>query len=83
MMLFLKPVHKEKNWQCSCETTYPKGHNNNFIRQLTKEGCYLHRHGKKHDIYINPKNGHKVPVPRHAEIKEMFCKVIKKQLGLK
>jgi predicted RNA binding protein YcfA (HicA-like mRNA interferase family) len=53
-----------------------------FIRELTKAGCYLHRHGKKHDIYVNPKNGRKSPIPRHAEIKNTLCEVIRKQLGL-
>lgn len=40
-----------------------------FIRELTRAGCTLHRHGKKHDIYINSLTGRKAPVPRHAEIK--------------
>ncbi|RKY40189.1 MAG: addiction module toxin, HicA family [Candidatus Omnitrophota bacterium] len=54
-----------------------------FIKELVKAGCYLKRHGSKHDIYINPKNGRKAPVPRHAEIKNTLVKLIKKQLGLK
>ena len=54
-----------------------------FIRELEKAGCYLNRHGKKHDIYENPKNGKKAPVPRHAEIKNTLCEVIRKQLELK
>lgn len=41
-----------------------------LIREVTNAGCYLKRHGKNHDIYVNPKNGKKVPVPRHSEIKE-------------
>jgi len=54
-----------------------------FIKELVKAGCYLKRHGSKHDIYINPKNGRKAPVPRHAEIKNTLVELIKKQLGLK
>jgi len=54
-----------------------------LIRELVAEGCYLKRHGRKHDIYINPKNGKKAPIPRHPEIKESLCELIKKQLGLK
>ncbi len=54
-----------------------------FIRELRNAGCYLKRHGKKHDIYTNPKNGKKAPVPRHTEIKESLCQLIRKQLGLK
>jgi mRNA interferase HicA len=55
----------------------------NFIRELVKAGCYLKRHGKKHDIYANPQNGKQVPVPRHAEIKESLCQLIRDQLGIK
>jgi predicted RNA binding protein YcfA (HicA-like mRNA interferase family) len=54
----------------------------NFIRELVDAGCYLKRHGKKHDIYVNPKNGKQSPVPRHAEIKESLCQLIRKQLGI-
>ena len=54
-----------------------------FIKELVKAGCYLKRHGSRHDIYINPKNGRKAPVPRHAEIKNTLVELIKKQLGLK
>ncbi len=32
-----------------------------FIRELINAGCFLKRHGKKHDIYENPKNGKKAP----------------------
>ncbi|MFH0926730.1 MAG: type II toxin-antitoxin system HicA family toxin [bacterium] len=55
----------------------------NFIRELVHAGCYLKRSGGRHDIYINPKNGKKTPVPRHPEIKESLCELIKKQLDLK
>ncbi|MBE7530030.1 MAG: addiction module toxin, HicA family [Chloroflexi bacterium] len=51
-----------------------------FIRELTRAGCHLYRHGKKHDIY--PRNGRKAPIPRHNEIKDSLCLLIKKQLGL-
>ncbi|MGA8848473.1 MAG: type II toxin-antitoxin system HicA family toxin [Dehalococcoidia bacterium] len=54
-----------------------------LIRELVEEGCYLRRHGRRHDIYINPKNGKKAPIPRHSEIKESLCELIKRQLGLK
>ncbi len=54
-----------------------------FIRELTKAGCYLKRHGKKHDVYVNPKNGQKSPIPRHTEVKDSLCELIRKQLGLK
>ncbi|QYX30086.1 type II toxin-antitoxin system HicA family toxin [Sphaerospermopsis torques-reginae] len=46
------------------------------------QGCYLKRHGQKHDIYINPINGKQSPVPRHPEIEESLCRLIKKQLEI-
>jgi predicted RNA binding protein YcfA (HicA-like mRNA interferase family) len=54
-----------------------------LIRQITREGCYLLRHGSRHDIYINPSTGLKQPVPRHSEIDEHLARHIKKHLGLK
>jgi hypothetical protein len=54
----------------------------NFIRELVEAGCYLKRHGNKHDIYANPANGKQTPVPRHSEIKESLCLLIKGQLGI-
>ncbi len=53
-----------------------------LIRELEKAGCVLHRHGAKHDIYHNPSTGQKSPVPRHTEIKDSLCRLIRKQLGL-
>ncbi|RLC08459.1 MAG: addiction module toxin, HicA family [Deltaproteobacteria bacterium] len=50
----------------------------NFIRQLVAEGCYLKRHD---NIYANPMTGRQSPVPRHQEIKESLCRLIKHQLG--
>jgi len=55
---------------------------NEFIRELVAAGCVLYRHGAKHDIYINPINGRKQPVPRHTEINDRLAKHIKKYLGL-
>ncbi len=54
-----------------------------FIRELERAGCYLKRHGGNHDIYVNPQNGKKAPVPRHPEIKETLCQLIRKQLEIK
>jgi hypothetical protein len=35
----------------------------NFIRELVAAGCYLKRHGNRHDIYANPINGKQAPIP--------------------
>jgi len=56
---------------------------NQFIKELVRKGCYLKRRGGQHDIYANPKNGRIVPIPRHSEIKETLCQLIRKQLRLK
>ncbi|MBW8876298.1 MAG: type II toxin-antitoxin system HicA family toxin [Acidobacteria bacterium] len=53
-----------------------------FIRELVQEGCVLDRHGGRHDVYTNPANGRKAPLPRHSEIKNSLCDLIRKQLGL-
>jgi hypothetical protein len=53
-----------------------------FLKELTQAGCYLRRHGRRHDLYANPRNGRRAPVPRHAEIKNSLCAVIRRQLGL-
>ena len=47
-----------------------------------KEMLYLLRHGSRHDIYFNPNNGLKQPVPRHSEIDDRLATHIKKNLGL-
>jgi hypothetical protein len=53
-----------------------------FVREMISAGCFLRRHGNNHDIYMNPQNGKKAPVPRHNELKETLCDLIRKQLGL-
>jgi mRNA interferase HicA len=54
-----------------------------LIRQLTDAGCVLHRHGARHDIYFNPANGKKQPVPRHNEVDDTLASHIKKNLGVR
>jgi len=53
-----------------------------LVRELEAAGCVLHRHGKRHDIYRNPTNGRQAPVPRHREIADTLCTIIRRQLGL-
>lgn len=54
-----------------------------LIRKLLAGGCRLLRHGGRHDIYENPGNGQKQPVPRHREIDEALARHILKYLGLR
>jgi mRNA interferase HicA len=51
-------------------------------RQLRNAGCVLERRGGGHDIFLNPVNGRKAPVPRHKEIKDTLVAQIRKQLGI-
>ena len=51
-----------------------------FIRELSAAGCTLKRHGKKHDVYVNPNNGRTAPIPRHTEVKDTLCDAIRRQL---
>ncbi|MBK9215080.1 MAG: type II toxin-antitoxin system HicA family toxin [Chloracidobacterium sp.] len=53
-----------------------------LLKHLAANGCVLLRHGSNHDIYLNPKNGMRQPVPRHSEIDENLARHIKKYLGL-
>jgi len=53
-----------------------------LIRELEDAGCELERHGNHHDIYRNPTTRRKAPVPRHREISETLCALIRKQLGI-
>jgi hypothetical protein len=54
-----------------------------LVRELVRSGCFLLRRGSRHDIYMNRQNGKKAPVPRHKEIKDSLCVLIKGQLGVK
>jgi mRNA interferase HicA len=53
-----------------------------FVKELTQAGCVLDRHGSRHDLYRNPANGRKAPVPRHNEIPDSLCRQIRRQLGI-
>jgi hypothetical protein len=53
-----------------------------FIRELVQSGCVLSRHGGRHDLDLNPANGRQAPVPRHNELSNTLCQLIRKQLGL-
>lgn len=53
-----------------------------LIRELEAAGCRLQRHGARHDIDVNPGDGLRAPVPRHAEIADTLARLIKRQLGI-
>jgi hypothetical protein len=53
-----------------------------FLGELTGAGCVFLRHGARHDLWLNPGNGQKAAVPRHAEVKKTTAASIKKDLGV-
>jgi len=53
-----------------------------LIHELIHAGCFMKRHGSRHDIYANPKTGKKAPVPRHSEIDNRLARKICDQLGI-
>ncbi|MEW5815875.1 MAG: type II toxin-antitoxin system HicA family toxin [Spirochaetota bacterium] len=53
-----------------------------LIKEIEKAGCVLKRHGKRHDLYVNPANGMQQPIPRHSEIDNILAAHIKKYLGI-
>lgn len=50
-----------------------------LYRKLKKAGCFLLRHGGRHDIWSNPANGKSAVVPRHGtgEVPQGTLKSIK------
>lgn len=55
-----------------------------LIKLLKKNGCYLIRHGKKHDIWFSPITKKQFPVPRHPsqDIKSGTLSSIKDAAGI-
>jgi predicted RNA binding protein YcfA (HicA-like mRNA interferase family) len=53
-----------------------------LIDHLRRQGCRLEREGARHSIYVNPADGAKAPVPRHAEIDNRLARKICHQLGI-
>jgi predicted RNA binding protein YcfA (HicA-like mRNA interferase family) len=53
-----------------------------LLRELERAGCILKRSSGRHDVYHNPSSGKSAPVPRHAEVPDTLCKLIRRQLGI-
>jgi mRNA interferase HicA len=53
-----------------------------FENHLRTHGCGLHRHGAKHDIWINPANRRKSSVPRHNTIKPGIVRSVCRKLEI-
>ena len=75
-MMFLMSIRQKQ-----FAVKYPDMKRNEFVRHLLAEGCVLHRHGARHDIYPNPSTGDKQPVTRHTEIDNRFGKAYSEKPG--
>ena len=53
-----------------------------LIRALESAGCEFVRHGGRHDVYRNPATGQQTAVPRHREVADSLCRIIRRQLGI-
>ncbi len=53
-------------------------------KMLAAKGCYLIKHGARHDQWFSPVTGKTFPVPRHdnQEVAKGTEKSIKKQAGV-
>ena len=55
--------------------------NGMLIKILRTQGCVFVKHGKKHDVYLNPRTGKTERIPRHSDINEILAKHIIKNLS--
>ncbi len=53
-----------------------------FLKYLNDNECVLVREGANHSLYLNKKNGKKSTIGRHAELSNLMCKIICKQLDI-
>ena len=52
-----------------------------LLKRLKAQGCVFVKHGKKHDVYKNPRTGAEDRVPRHSDISETLANYIIKNLS--
>jgi hypothetical protein len=45
-------------------------------KKIKALGCVFVKHGKKHDVYKNPRTGITERIPRHADINENLARHI-------
>jgi len=58
---------------------------NELVKRLKKDGWYLERHGKKHDLYLHSTKKGRLVIPRHGskELAKGTYNSILKEAGLK
>lgn len=55
---------------------------NFFLKHLKLHNCVLAREGSKHSIFKNLGNNKATTVPRHADLNDITCRMICKQLEI-
>ena len=55
-----------------------------LARMAKKQGCYIKRHGSRHDIWFSPITGKTAEIPRHQgkDVKTGTARSIIRDLGL-
>jgi mRNA interferase HicA len=53
-----------------------------LIRHLTSNDCELLREGARHSVWLNPENGERQAIPRHADLKDALARSICRRLGV-
>jgi len=52
-----------------------------LLKKIKAIGCVFVKHGKKHDVYKNPRTGFEERIPRHIDINENLAKHIIRNLS--
>jgi len=52
-----------------------------LLKRIKAQGCIFVKHGKKHDVYKNPRTGVEERIPRHTDINETLANYIIKNLS--
>jgi len=52
-----------------------------LLKKIKALGCIFVKHGKKHDVFRNPRTGMDERIPRHADINENLANHIIRNLS--
>ena len=52
-----------------------------LLKKIKAQGCVFIKHGKKHDVYKNPRTGAEERIPRHNDINENLANHIIENLS--
>ncbi|GHV83810.1 hypothetical protein AGMMS50212_11500 [Spirochaetia bacterium] len=55
--------------------------NGALLKIIKAQGCIFVKHGKKHDVYKNPRTGITERIPRHPDVNEKLANHIIKNLS--